>query len=135
MTSAIRTNIDAFIFGGTTIPIYSVEVARNKKNEMMSFVQPLQATPSSSYYNLKRITTTFKIKGWVDRSHVDVDGFASGTIDYMMLSVANGSNVTFRYQDLSITGTITELLTTERPDEMVGDEVEIICTFLVGTHL
>jgi len=153
MTTALRTDHDAMIWAADTsvtpnveeteVILYDQQARRTRKNNMISFVKPLQANPGTSFYNLKRIKSAWLVRAWVDRRYIDVDGFATvtidakvyATLDYMMANFTTGKNVTWRYQDQTMTGAITDISIVEQPDDMISDYMRVEITFETGTHL
>lgn len=100
------------------IPLFATEVRRVRKNDYVSFVEPLTSGtdpgPRSSIYNLKRIKTVYNIKAYTYWGCVNVDDFSeqewtSGhvgvddTLDTLMLS---GDPVYFEWHGVQIEGYI-----------------------------
>ena len=118
---------DKFSLDGDEIEIFDTEVRRSRKNEYVSFVQPLQSDPKSSIYNLKRIKTVYLIKGYVrtdqirrdDFSKYDWDGDSTTehTLDSMMLS---SSPITFTWQNTAISGYIRDYNIVENANTIKG---------------
>lgn len=128
------TDIDNAGSGEYTITLHDTSVRRVRKNEYISFVEPLLANPQSSMYNLKRIKTVFSVKAWVEHSALDPDGFSGNTLDALLVEI-NAEDVEFKWRDNTFNGFIKTLNVVEKPGEYIGDYTFIEFEFEVGTDL
>ena len=98
------------------ITIYDTEVRRVKKNEYISFVEPLLTGNNikSSVYNLNRIQTIFNIKAWVKTENIDYDGFSGTTLDESMTS---STAVTLSWDSNSVTGFVKQFVVMDQPEK------------------
>jgi len=115
-----------------TIPLYDMEVRRLKRNEYISFVQPLLASPTSSVFNLKRIKTIFNIKAYVEHKYIDFDGFAGITLDAWMLL---DGTVEFKWRDATMNGYIRDVTVVDSPGDYDGLYTYVEIIFEVGTSI